>query len=254
MDRTKKQHFFHNKKVVFVSVFNGYFFSNPNPFFCEFQIRRNNGWHSVIFRALPGQADLHRQLWGKLLHGEPRLHDGGPPPRTHVLLRGGHVQHRQPTPPRRRQQQQQRLHGRDAGFGLGGFKDKPAKQLMLPKINASLKITIVLRKKRRRNGTWTWLCSKHFYLVGLAEESVCLWPWDEEEHYCLLRVDKTSMVVKVEWKLLKVWGELNYRRNAVGYFETSRTTWKKNLWWTSYFCCVFHQPFFQVSYTWSQGR
>ena len=43
-------------------------------------------------RALPDPADLHWRLRGELLHGEPRVHDGGPPPRPHVLLRRGRVQ------------------------------------------------------------------------------------------------------------------------------------------------------------------
>ena len=44
------------------------------------------------YRVLPDQADVHGRLRRQLLHGEPRLHDGGPPPRPHVLLRGGRVQ------------------------------------------------------------------------------------------------------------------------------------------------------------------
>ena len=46
------------------------------------------------FRALPGAADVHGRLRGELLHREPRVHDGGTPPRTHVLLRDRQVQRR----------------------------------------------------------------------------------------------------------------------------------------------------------------
>ena len=52
----------------------------------------------LFFRALPGKEDVHRQLRGELLHGEPRVHDGGSPTWPHVLLRGGHVQRRAARP------------------------------------------------------------------------------------------------------------------------------------------------------------
>ena len=42
--------------------------------------------------ALPHQAHLHRPAGDQFLHGEPRLHDWGTPPRPHVLLWGGRVQ------------------------------------------------------------------------------------------------------------------------------------------------------------------
>ena len=47
-------------------------------------------------RILPGEANLHGRLRRELFHGEPRLHDGGSPARSHVLLRGGRVQPRPP--------------------------------------------------------------------------------------------------------------------------------------------------------------
>ncbi len=49
----------------------------------------NSKW---CFRTLPNSANVHGRLRGELLHGEPRLHDRGSPPRAHVLLRGGRVQ------------------------------------------------------------------------------------------------------------------------------------------------------------------
>ena len=45
-------------------------------------------------RALPGPTNVHGRLRGELLHRQPRMHDGGPPPRPHVLLRDGQVQRR----------------------------------------------------------------------------------------------------------------------------------------------------------------
>ena len=56
--------------------------------FPSLKIEKNN----FNSRALPGEAYVHRQLRGELLHGEPRLHGGGPPARAHVLLRDGRVQ------------------------------------------------------------------------------------------------------------------------------------------------------------------
>ena len=47
-----------------------------------------------VSRALPGAANVHGRLRGELLHRQPRVHDRGPPPRSHVLLRDGQVQRR----------------------------------------------------------------------------------------------------------------------------------------------------------------
>ena len=57
-------------------------------------------------RALSDPAHLYGRLRGELLHGEPRVHDGGSPARPHVLLRRGRVQRRRV----HQQQQHQRLH------------------------------------------------------------------------------------------------------------------------------------------------
>ena len=53
---------------------------------------------------------MHGQVRGEPVHPEPRVHDGGPPPRPHVLVRGGRVQRR-----KRRPQDRQRPRPRRPG-------------------------------------------------------------------------------------------------------------------------------------------